>query len=360
MKTASIHRKRTAKLVKELSLLGLDAFVIFNMKNIRYLTGFTGTSAAVAIADGKPLFFTDFRYATQVKKEVTSMKTVIVKSTWHDVASYLTSKKAKTIGYEGNSLTVDVLTSLKKLHKGHWRGVQPVEKLRTIKDDLEIKLIEKNFRILAKVFKMIPEMIQPGRMERDIASEMEFRLRQAGGDGKAFEFIIASGKRSALPHGVAGIKKISKGDNITVDWGCVLGGYHTDNTRNFSLGKPKAEFLKIHEIVMEANRRATEKVAHGVPLLEIDAAARNFIAGAGFAHRFGHGTGHGVGLDIHEAPTVGPRAENVIAEEGMVFTIEPGIYLPGVGGVRIEDMVLVTKNGCRVLSRSIPQEITYI
>ena len=360
MSAPTVYKKRVAKLKGELEQLGLDAFVTLNLKNIRYLTGFTGTSAAIVIAGGKPLFVTDFRYATQIKKEVTSMQTSIAKSMKKSIADHLSEKKANNIGYEGNTLTVDALNSIKKLHSGKWKSVQPIETLRTIKDDTEIKLIEKNFKILSKVFKLIPEMIKPGRIERDIAAEMEYRLRETGGDGKAFEFIVASGKRSALPHGVAGTKKIKRGDFVTVDWGCVLDGYHTDNTRNFSVGKPKGKLLKIHEIVLEANLRATEKVADGVPLIEIDFAARDFINKKGFGHRFGHGTGHGVGLDIHEAPNVSQNAENTVAKEGMIFTIEPGIYVPGLGGVRIEDMVLVTKAGSRLLSRSIPKELVII
>jgi Xaa-Pro aminopeptidase len=180
-----------------------------------------------------------------------------------------------------------------------------------------------------------------------------------GGSGPSFDFIVASGARSALPHGVASDKRIGKNDIVTLDWGWTLDGYCTDNTRTFFMGRPKRKLKEIYEIVLEANLRAIDRVAPGVPLKEIDCAARGFIKKKGYGQKFGHGTGHGVGLEIHEPPTVGPRSKDV-AKEGMVFTIEPGIYLPGIGGVRIEDVLVVTKKGCKVLTRRIPKELTVI
>jgi Xaa-Pro aminopeptidase len=231
--------------------------------------------------------------------------------------------------------------------------------MRIIKDKFEIGLIEKNMRILANVFGEAGEVLSAGISESVAAAQLELRLRLNGGEGKAFDFIVASGLRSALPHGVAGKRRIGKNDFVTLDWGCLLEGYHTDNTRNFSFGKPKRKLAELHRIVLEANRKATEAVAPGVRLADIDRAARSVIEHHRYGNFFGHGTGHGVGLDIHEAPTVGLRSKG-IAKEGMVFTIEPGIYLPGIGGVRIEDMVLVTKTGCKVLSRNIPQELSIL
>jgi len=358
------YAKRVNTLKKKLGELGIDSFVTFNLKNVRYLTGFSGTSGAVAITDSKAIFFTDFRYASQVKKQVTSMKIEIGPSLNVGIADLLTKEKIGSTGYEGDHISVSSLSALKKEVNSkrktksalRWKSTHPIEEMRIIKDKLEIGLIEKNMQILSKVFDKAGEVLSPGIRESDAAAQLELQLRLSGGEGKAFDFIIASGTRSALPHGVAGKKKIGKNDFVTLDWGCLLEGYHTDNTRNFSFGRPKQKIIELHRIVLEANRTAIEAVAPDVRLSDIDRAARSVIEKQRYGKFFGHGTGHGVGLDIHEAPTVSPRSKSV-AKEGMVFTIEPGIYLPGIGGVRIEDMVLVTKTGCRLISRNIPQEL---
>ncbi|MEE8483165.1 MAG: Xaa-Pro peptidase family protein, partial [Nitrospinota bacterium] len=282
--------------------LGLDAFVTLDLKNIRYLTGFTGTSAAVAVIKRSALFFTDFRYASQAAGQVTSAKREITSSLSGGVSKAICGAKAKNIGFEEHKLTAQLLRKMKRTAKGKWIPVSIVEGLRLIKDDAEIVLIEKNFGILKKVIAKVGEIIRPGKRERDIAAELEYLLRLEGAEGPAFDFIVASGKRSALPHGVASSKKIRKGEMVTLDWGAVLDGYNSDNTRNFSVGKPNAKLKKIHDIVLEANKRAIEKVRPGVALKTIDAAARDFIAKNGYGKEFGHGTGHGLGLDVHENP----------------------------------------------------------
>ncbi len=354
----AVYKKRVKRLIAGLEKEKLDSFATLNLKNIRYLTGFSGTSAGVVISGEKAHFLTDFRYESQAKRQV-AMKTVITFSMHNEIASILKGAKARSTGFEGKNLSVAEFESLKKKAKGRWKPTAIMDEMRLIKDEAEIRLIEKNLKILAKVFRQIPQILKAGKKERDVAAELEFALKLAGGDGKAFDFIVASGKRSALPHGVAGAKKIGKNDFITLDWGCLLEGYHTDNTRSLCTGKPSGRMKEVFDIVLEANRRAIKKVKPGIPLKEIDAAARGYINQKGYAKFFGHGTGHGVGLDIHEAPVVAPRSK-MTAKEGMLFTIEPGIYIPELGGVRIEDMVLVTKTGCRLLTRNIPQELVIL
>jgi len=339
---------------------GLDAFVTFNLKNVRYLTGYTGTNGAALITGDGAIFFTDFRYATQAREEVKSMKRrIIAKSLPEEVGREIKAAKARRVGFEDRHMTVNLLTQLRKQARARWEPCGIVEELRIVKDETEIALIEKNFGFLEKTFSSIGEIVAAGRRESEAAAELEYRLRLLGGEKAAFDFIISSGTRSALPHGVAGNKRMKKGEPVIVDWGWVLEGYHTDNTRTLFLGKPKPKLKGIFEIVLEANRRSIAKVAPGVALADIDAAGRSLIESRGYGKYFGHGTGHGVGLDIHEAPNVNPRSKDT-AREGMVFTIEPGIYLPGIGGVRIEDMVVVTAKGCRVISRKIPKELREI
>jgi len=308
------------------------------------------------VANGLAFFLTDFRYGSQAEKQVTSMRKIVVPDLFGKISDLLAQKKAGQIAFEDRHLTVADFKKLKKGVKAVWKPRHIAEELRLIKDDEEMKIIERNFRILARVFREIPEIIKPGVREKDVAAELEYRLRKAGADGKAFDYIVASGKRSALPHGVATNKKIGRNDFVTLDWGCTLDGYHSDNTRNFALGRPTGKMREIFDIVLEANRRAIDAVKPGALLKDIDRAARDYIKERGYEKFFGHGTGHGLGLDIHENPAVNP-ASNAEAQEGMVFTIEPGIYIPGLGGVRIEDVLLVTKNGCRLLSRNLPREL---
>ena len=351
----AIYRTRIKKLQRRLSELRLGGFVTLDLKNVRYLTGYTGSSGAVAVFKKSAFFFTDFRYKTQAREQVRTMKRVIAKSLIEEIGKTIRQARAKRIGCEEERLTVSQYKALRKAAKVKWIAAKPVDELRVIKDEAELKVLEKNFSMLAKVFSSVREIFKPGRKESEIAAQLKYRLEKIGGSGPAFDFIVASGVRSALPHGVASGKRVGKTDIVTLDWGWILDGYHSDNTRTFFMGKPKRKLKEIFEIVLEANRLATEKVADGVPLKEIDAAARDYIKKKGYGEKFGHGTGHGVGLEIHEAPTVGPRSKD-IAREGMVITIEPGIYLPGIGGVRIEDVVVVTKKGCKCLTRKIPKE----
>jgi Xaa-Pro aminopeptidase len=222
--------------------------------------------------------------------------------------------------------------------------------LRLHKSPDEIDAIASAAGLNVAGFAEIEAMIRPGVREKDIALALEFALRQLGAEEKAFDIIVASGLRGAMPHGVASDKKLAEGELVTIDFGCRLRGYHSDETVTLALGQASAELRTLFDVVLEAHDLALAAVAPGVALTELDRLARDHIKTCGYGDYFGHGLGHGVGLEIHEGPTVSPRS-TAIAEAGMVFTIEPGIYLPGVGGVRIEDMVLVTTDGHQALTK---------
>jgi Xaa-Pro aminopeptidase len=230
-----------------------------------------------------------------------------------------------------------------------------LKNMRAVKDAEELVLIRRAGGIASDAFQHITEKIQEGVPEREIALEMEFFMKQNEADALAFDIIVASGKRSALPHGKAGAKRIEKGDLILIDYGASFQGYHSDETCTVVLGSPSSEQKKIYQIVKEAHDKAVELVRPGIPIQDVDRAARDHIRQSGYGDYFGHGLGHGVGLAVHEDPTVNSENQDLI-QEGMVFTIEPGIYLPDWGGVRIEDMVLVTSEGAEVLTR-VPKEL---
>jgi Xaa-Pro aminopeptidase len=347
---------RLKKLRGAMAASGLDAFATLNLNNVRYLTGYSGTNGAVVVTARDAAIYTDFRYASQVAGQVTSMRFEITREPLaEEVGRHVKKSGAKRAGFEDAHVTISLMAQLRKFSGGvRWTPGSPVEGLRKIKDAWETALIRRNFRLLERAFSKIGDVIAPGKKESDAAAELEYALRRSGGEKAAFDFIVASGKRSAMPHGVASGKKMARGEAVILDWGWVLDGYNSDNTRTLFLGKPKPKLEEIFEVVLEANMRAIARTAPGVPLKEIDAAARDFIDTKGYGKYFGHGTGHGVGLEIHEAPSLNARSDDV-AREGMVFTIEPGIYLPGIGGARIEDVVEVTKNGCDVISKELPK-----
>lgn len=229
-----------------------------------------------------------------------------------------------------------------------------VQKLRAVKDPAEVALIRESVGVLDYGFRKARTLLKPGVVERDAALSIESAFKAAGGDALAFDTIIASGERGALPHGKADYKKIKKGELVVVDMGVLRNGYNSDETRTFCVGKAAKRHREIYEIVKAAQERAIEEIKPGAAAADVDFAARSYIDKKGFGKYFGHGTGHGVGLDIHEGPTVSPQSKDVL-QEGMVITIEPGIYIPGWGGVRIEDMALVVKGGFEILTRT-PKE----
>lgn len=355
------YEERSKRLQESLSENRLDAFLTFDPVNIRYLTGFSGSSAVLFLTRTERLFLTDFRYKTQAEATILHYDIQIYQEQMGFIADLVGKfDSVNRVGVESEKMTVASFEDLEK--KVRPRTLVPtrslVESLRIIKDDLEIQNLRQAIRFLEVVLPEIKKKVEPGLREIDLAIEAEYLLRKAGADGNAFDFIVASGVRSSMPHGVASQKKIEDGDLLTLDWGARYSGYNSDNTRTFGVGDLKDWQKEIFSLVLEANQKAIRAVRPGVSTREVDNVARDHIREAGYGEYFGHGTGHGIGLNVHEIPFVTFRSgtERPI-QNGMVFTIEPGIYLPEKGGVRIEDMVWVTETGCETLSSSIPKEL---
>lgn len=330
----------------------IDALVISRIENVRYVSGFTGSSAALLISESTALLVTDSRYAEQSAAEAACFRIEISSAIPTVVAGGAAA--VRRVGFEAEAVAYDVWERLRSAVQDTAGGVLIpcrglVEGLRITKDDAELDLIQRAVNITSAAFEETLVLIRPGAMERDLALEIEWRMKQAGAEDLAFDLIVASGPRSSMPHGRAADRRLCDGEFIVFDIGARVKGYHSDMTRTVFLGRPDGKAREIYQTVLEAQQLAIEAVGPGIRAREIDAAARGRIDGSGYAGRFGHGTGHGVGLEIHEAPRIGPRSDEVLSA-GMVLTVEPGIYLPGERGVRIEDVVAVTETGHRVMT----------
>lgn len=330
----------------------LDALIFCARENLRYLSGFTGSDAVLLLTASSSWFLTDSRYTTQARTQVTAERVEEYRVQADGVASALRTAGVRRIGFE-SGLAYGKVSDLRTRGDSTWEWVplrEELEVLRLIKTADEIAAIAAATRLNALAFAEVEPLIQPGAVERELALALEFALKRRGAEEKAFDFIVASGPRGALPHGVASDRRLAAGELVTIDFGCRVAGYHADETVTVALGTVSSEMRRVFDTVLTAHDLALAAIAPGVPLVEIDRIARESIVTAGYGEFFGHGLGHGVGLEVHEAPTVSPRSKAVV-QEGMVFTVEPGIYLPDRGGVRIEDMVLVDSAGARVLTR---------
>jgi len=339
----------------------LDGILFTSLENIRYLCDFTGSDGAFVITPTESFFLTDSRYWTQADEEVKGTQIIHYKKKIEGIFSLLFDLKLREIGFESAFLPFSAYRFLtERLASG--ARLLPLEdelkNLRAVKDAHELTLIQRAIDISSNAFSRATEILKEGAVEREIALEMESMMKRSGADAIGFDIIIASGKRSALPHGKASDKRIEKGDLILIDFGSGFQGYHSDQTRTVVCSHPSREQQKIYQIVKEAHDRAIEKVRLGIPIGEVDGAARDHIRNQGYGEYFGHGTGHGIGLAVHEDPAVNGENKELL-QEGMVFTVEPGIYLPDHGGVRIEDMVLVTAQGVEVLTH-LPSELTVV
>ena len=330
----------------------LDALVFCQPENIRYLCGFTGSDGVVILVDGQLVFLTDSRYTTQAQTEVAADRVETYQNKTDGIIAALTDLSSRRVGVEA-SLTVDLYHQLRDKGAADWLWhplQEEIQSLRLHKSDAEVRAIKAAADLNRAGFEEIQTLIRPGVREKVVALALEFALRRGGADEKAFDFIVASGVRGAMPHGVATDKVLAAGELVTIDFGCRCAGYHSDETITLALGEVTGELRRIHDLVLEAHDLAINAVAPGVALAELDRLAREHIAANGYGECFGHGLGHGVGLEVHEAPVVSPRSQ-MKAEPGMVFTVEPGIYVPDLGGVRIEDMVLVTAVGHELLTK---------
>ncbi len=338
----------------------VNAVLVTHLPDVRYLTGFTGSSAAVLVGAGEAILFTDGRYTEQAKAEIEGADVAVKVETVEKAPGIAACELAVTrglgsVGFDGGYTTVDAAERLKAALTGGELVARSglVARLREVKDEVEQDRMRDAAEMGCRLFDQVLEEIHPGATEMEVALALEFMARMAGAEGMSFETIVAGGERSALPHGRATNKKLPKRGFVTLDFGVVLGGYCSDMTRTVHLGKAKKDEFAVYEAVLDAQLAGIAAVRAGVTGSEVDAAARVVLEAAGYGEFFPHGTGHGVGLEIHEAPRLGKKREGVeetTLKAGMIVTIEPGVYLPGRFGVRIEDTVLVTESGCEILT----------
>jgi Xaa-Pro aminopeptidase len=350
-------KARQSKLREHLATTRFDALLISHLPNIRYLCGFTGSAGFLLVEESGSVFFTDFRYDTQAHEEVSGAKVVIAqKSVLKAVSELLTARRKRargwTVGIEAEHFTVAEKKRLNDALSGGTRlkdSPAVVERLRMVKDADELAKIRAAVKLGAKLFDRALEAIRPGVKESEVAAEMEYAARRAGAEEMSFPTIVASGARSALPHGRASEQAIRPGGFVVCDFGVILEGYCSDQTRTVWVGAASEDARAAYQAVLEAQQAAVDAVRPGIAVERVDAAARKVLQKAGLARNFTHSTGHGVGLEIHEIPRVADGQKEIL-QPGMVITIEPGVYFPGKWGVRIEDMVAVTAAGREVLT----------
>ncbi len=328
-----------------------DSVLITDPKNRYYFSGFTGTDAALLLTRDENFIFTDSRYHIQAKQQAKDF--TLIDSAKTSPSDLINQKKLSYIGFEEETMTVRAYDSMsKKLERATLEGVSALIKdIRKIKDDTEIGYIRHAAGIADKAFSYILGEIKPGLTEKELALKLEFFMRDRGAEGLSFDTIFASGVRSAMPHGVASYKKIENGDLVTIDFGCLYKGYASDMTRTVVLGSANEKQKEIYNIVLDAHNAALAAVRPGAKAKDIDSLARGIIERAGYGDNFGHSLGHSLGLDVHEFPSLSPKSEEILMPR-MFVTDEPGIYIDGFGGVRIEDLLLVTDDGCDDLTTS--------
>ncbi len=350
-------RGRGERLERVLGERELDRMLVTDLTNVRYLTGFTGTNGACVCGPGLRVFFTDFRYTERAAAEVEGWEAVTVSGDW--LAAICERLEGK-VGFEDDKMPV---RTLEKLRGKLADGVEPVaaggtvEGLRRIKDEGELAAIAEASRLADEVWLWSVERGLVGRSEREVARAAEARIRELGGD-PSFPAIVAAGPNGALPHAEPGAREIGRGELVVFDMGAQVDGYCSDGTRTYATGDPGERGREVYDVVLRAQLAALEAVRAEASAPAVDGVARRIIDEAGFGEHFGHGLGHGVGLEVHEAPHLSPKAEDTLAA-GEVVTVEPGVYLPGELGVRIEDFVVVTADGYENLS-TLPKELTIV
>jgi Xaa-Pro aminopeptidase len=353
MASAGTYTRRIRKLQRRLPKEKIDGLVVTRPSNVRYLTGFEGSAGQILMSQKGAVFMTDFCYIEAARKDLPFLDVVRISGDRKkQLRSLLRAHKVRRLGFEPAHVTHQRYLQLRD-HIGEKRlsgRTDIVERLRMIKDDAEIAAIRKAVRLNERGFRHTRSLLRPGITERDVAVELEFFFRTNGGDGFAFDPIIAFGKGGSIPHYQTANRKLRERDAVLIDWGVKVRGYSSDLTRTLLSHSITQKEKDIYAIVLEAQTRAIEKIRPGVSLALIDKTARDVISKHGHGEAFGHSFGHGIGLDVHEIPNVSSKSKER-CRKGMVITAEPGIYLPGWGGVRIEDDILITASGCEVLSR---------
>ena len=348
------YKDRINSIRKSLSKSDIDTAFISSKDNIRYYSGFTGTLAFLLITENKSIIVTDSRYTVRAQEESPDYEIYQLKSGDNWIKNSTDQIKSKVIGFEGNFVSFNMLNQLKERANKDliWKDYsEQISKERVIKSKSEVEKIEAAISISDRAFNAVSKEIEVGMTEKEIAWEIEKEMRILGAESISFDTIVASGLNGSKPHHSPTNKQISNGEAITIDMGAKLNGYCSDLTRTIFIGKPDEKFKKIYNIVLRSQLISIETAKDGMTGEEIDKISRDIISEEGFGEYFGHSLGHGVGLEIHENPGVGPNSKNEITP-GMVYTIEPGIYIDGWGGIRIEDMVLMTDNGNKLLSHA--------
>ncbi len=356
MKAGAPEQQRLVRLRRVLRRRTIAALLVTARDDIRYLTGFTGSAGQVLVTSRSTALITDFRYKEQAARQTRGIQIVIQK---RDAAAAVRETadrlRGGRVSFDESSLTVEQVRLLRR--KGlRMKGIgDPVAELRQCKDPVEISRIRKAIGRAEASFRELRLAVRPGMTERELALRLEFLMRERGASRSAFDIIVASGANGSMPHATVSDRRLRDGDLVTVDFGAEADGYFCDITRTFCIGRPSARQREVHGLVLRAQEQAIKAVRPGVPCASVDAAARDIITAAGHGDHFGHATGHGIGLAVHEGPSLSALSKQVLAP-GMVVTVEPGVYIPRWGGVRIEDMVLVTDRGSRLLT-SLPRDL---
>lgn len=329
-----------------------DGALVISGENRRYFTGFVSSAGYLLVTRKNAFLFVDFRYAEAAKAQVSGCEVISYKDFGKEFTALLRQEKIKALLYEGSAFTLNEAARIDKLleqcgaesiHSS--QADECISKLRISKTSEEVEKIIKAQRITEEALQDTLKLVKEGVMERDLALELEYRMRKLGADGISFDLIVIAGQKTSMPHGVPGENRIKPGDFITFDIGALYEGYHSDMTRTYAFGYVSDKQKRVYSVVRQAQQLGLDAVKAGVKCCDVDKAAREYIYHAGFEGCFGHSTGHGVGLEIHEQPFVSSKNEAVL-QSGMVITVEPGVYLPGEFGVRIEDMVVVSSDGC--------------
>jgi Xaa-Pro aminopeptidase len=354
------YSTRLAKLRKLLRQEQVPALLVTKFVNVTYLTGFTGDDSYLLVTANDAIMLSDFRYVEQLQEECLGLDVEIRRqgmTMLQLVSQAVRRSRVSRLGVEAESLSVGwyrrLEQSLSNVELEATTGL--VEQLREIKDRDELDEIRRSIYVAQKAFEVIRAQLRPEQTEKRVAAELEYQIRQFGGSGCSFAPIVAVGPRAALPHAVPTDQRMDRSDFVLIDWGAKAAGYASDLTRILVTGKISAKLERVYGVVLKAQLRAIEAIRPGAPMSDVDAVARTVIAEAGWGKQFGHGLGHGIGLEIHEAPRLAVQLDQPLVA-GMVVTVEPGVYLPGWGGVRIEDDVLVTRDGHEVLS-DLPKEL---
>ena len=351
--------RRVEKLRRLMADRSVDAALVTNLSNVRYYTGFTGDESMALIDSDHCVFLTDFRYTEQAENECPGFTVVEPEAAvpFRTVNEFCREWGVKRLWVEEEDISWDRYEKMRAAMGGIELAPnnEAVKSVRVVKEPEEIDRIRRAQEIAELGFSHLLDFIEPGMTEREVALELEFFTRREGSEGMAFPPIIAAGPHGAMPHAQLSDQAIGDGDMVVMDFGCIYGGYRSDMTRTIVVGKATDEMRTVYDIVLRAQQAALDGLKDGIGEVEGDKLARDIITSAGYGRQFGHGLGHGVGLEIHEAPRLSPLAKGVLSE-GMVVTVEPGIYLPGKFGVRIEDFVAVKRDGIENLTKA-PKEL---